>query len=78
MRRVRPRSIWTELHPAIAPRPSLTEWARVWAFAQVGHRDDTVASNRRVPRVSVAYKQPERVVRATVGEYNGVFALVVE
>jgi hypothetical protein len=51
---------WTELHPAIAPRPSLTEWARAWAFAQVGHRDDTVASNRRVPHVSGAYKQPLR------------------
>jgi hypothetical protein len=69
---------WPELHPAITLRPSLAERAREWAFAQVGHRDDTVASNRRVSQVSVAYKQPERVVRATVGEYNGVFALVVE
>jgi hypothetical protein len=52
--------------------------ARAWAFAQVGDRDDTVASNRRVLHVSAADRHPERVVKATVGEYNGVFALVVE
>jgi transposase len=38
---------WSETHEAIAPRASLTERARAWAFAQVGERDDTVAATAR-------------------------------
>jgi transposase len=34
---------WTEQHPAIAPRASLTERARRWAFEQVGSADAAVS-----------------------------------
>ena len=34
---------WTERHPAIAPRASLTERARSWAFEQVGSADAAVS-----------------------------------
>ena len=33
---------WTERHDAIAPRATLTERARVWAFEQVGRHDAAV------------------------------------
>jgi transposase len=38
-----PARTWTERHEAIAPRASLTERARAWAFAQVGAADATVS-----------------------------------
>ncbi|MFL6296900.1 MAG: helix-turn-helix domain-containing protein [Actinomycetes bacterium] len=34
---------WTETHPGIAPRATLTERARQWAFEEVGERDAAVA-----------------------------------
>src|SRR4051794_36307976 len=34
---------WTETHEAIAPRATLTERARQWAFEQVGSRDEAVS-----------------------------------
>ena len=34
---------WTERHEAIAPRATLTERARAWAFEQVGRHDAAVA-----------------------------------
>ena len=34
---------WTEQHAAIAPRATLTERARAWAFEQVGRRDAAVS-----------------------------------
>ena len=34
---------WTEQHPAIAPRATLTERARVWAFEQVAACDGAVS-----------------------------------
>ena len=37
------RRTWTEQHPAIAPRASLTERARRWAFEQVGSADAAVS-----------------------------------
>jgi transposase len=37
------RRTWTEQHPAIAPRATLTERARVWAFEQVGAADAAVS-----------------------------------
>jgi transposase len=37
------RRTWTEQHPAIAPRASLTERARNWAFEQVGSADAAVS-----------------------------------
>jgi transposase len=37
------RRTWTEQHPAIAPRASLTERARGWAFEQVGSADAAVS-----------------------------------
>lgn len=52
---------WTEIHPAIALRSSLTERARAWAFAQVGHRDDTVATVARV--LGVGWPTIMRLVR---------------
>jgi transposase len=39
-----PVKTWTEVHPAIAPRASLTERARAWAFEQVGARDAAVSA----------------------------------
>jgi transposase len=38
-----PARTWTEQHPAIAPRASLTERARAWAFTQVGAADAAVS-----------------------------------
>lgn len=38
-----PVKTWTEVHPAIAPRACLTEWARAWAFEQVGQCDAAVS-----------------------------------
>jgi hypothetical protein len=37
------RRTWTERHPGIAPRASLTERARAWAFEQVGAADAAVS-----------------------------------
>jgi transposase len=53
---------WTETHEAIAPRSSLTERARQWAFAQVGERDDTVAATARA--LGVGWHTIMRLVRA--------------
>lgn len=52
---------WSEVHEAIAPRASLTERARAWAFAQVGDRDDTVAATAR--ELGVGWHTVMRVVR---------------
>jgi len=38
---------WTERHEAIAPRATLTERARAWAFEQVGRHDAAVARTAR-------------------------------
>jgi transposase len=38
---------WTEQHEAIAPRATLTERARAWAFEQVGRHDAAVARTAR-------------------------------
>jgi transposase len=38
-----PQRSWTERHPAIASRASLTERARTWAFEQVGSADAAVS-----------------------------------
>jgi len=35
---------WTETHEAIAPRATLTERARQWAFEQVGNHDEAVSA----------------------------------
>jgi transposase len=35
---------WTERHPAIGPRATLTERARQWAFEQVGEHDAAVST----------------------------------
>jgi transposase len=53
---------WTETHEAIAPRSSLTQRARVWALAQVGDRDDTVAATARA--LGVGWHTVMRTVRA--------------
>jgi transposase len=52
---------WSETHEAIAPRASLTERARAWAFAQVGDRDDTVSATAR--ELGVGWHTVMRVVR---------------
>lgn len=52
---------WSEVHDAIAPRSSLTERARAWAFAQVGDRDDSVAATAR--ELGVGWHTVMRVVR---------------
>ena len=39
-----PVTMWTETHPAIAPRACLTERARAWAFEQVAARDAVVSA----------------------------------
>jgi transposase len=52
---------WTEIHEAIAPRASLTERARAWAFAQVGDRDGTVAATAR--ELGVGWHTIMRLVR---------------
>ncbi len=52
---------WTETHEAIAPRASLTERARAWAFAQVGDRDGTVAATAR--ELGVGWHTIMRLVR---------------
>ncbi len=44
---------WTERHPAIAPRATLTERARQWAFEQVGEQD--VAVSRVAVQLGVAW-----------------------
>jgi transposase len=44
---------WTEQHPAIAPRATLTERARAWAFAQVAHAD--AAISRTAAMLGVAW-----------------------
>src|SRR5512135_2850807 len=38
-----PARTWTDEHPAIAPRATLTERARGWAFEQVGRYDAAVS-----------------------------------
>jgi transposase len=38
---------WTERHEAIAPRATLTQRARVWAFEQVGRADAAVSRTAR-------------------------------
>ena len=38
---------WTERHEAIAPRATLTERARAWAFEQVGRHDAAVSRTAR-------------------------------
>lgn len=42
-----PVRTWTETHPGIAARATLTERARTWAVHQVGSRDATVAGVAR-------------------------------
>jgi transposase len=39
---------WTERHEAIAPRATLTERARAWAFEQVGRHDTAVLRTAKV------------------------------
>ena len=39
---------WTERHAAIAPRATLTERARAWAFEQVGRHDTAVLRTAKV------------------------------
>jgi hypothetical protein len=39
---------WTERHEAIAPRATLTERARAWAFEQVGRHDAAVLRTAKV------------------------------
>jgi transposase len=56
-----PAKTWTEGHEAVAPRASLTERARAWAFAQVGERDDTVAATAR--ELGVGWHTIMRLVR---------------
>jgi transposase len=41
--RLCPARTWTERHEAIAPRATLTERARAWAFEQVGRADAAVS-----------------------------------
>ena len=69
---------WTEQHPAIAPRASLTERARRWAFEQVGSADAAMAPGpapellRRALAALPAAARAARIrLRADAGHFAG-------